>query len=101
HRAILTTCYAAGLRISEAVRLQFTDIDSQRMVIRVNQGKGHKDRYVMLSPKLLEKRRTSRLTMRPKAWLFEGEVPGYPVASHPVEQTCQRTHQVAGIHKPI
>ena len=54
HRTILTVCYAAGLRVSEAVRLKPTAIDSQRMVIRVEQGKGHKDRYVMLSPKLLE-----------------------------------------------
>lgn len=54
HHAILTTCYAAGLRISEAVHLKTTDIDSRRMVVRVEQGKGQKDRYVMLSPKLLE-----------------------------------------------
>ena len=54
HHAILTTCYAAGLRISEAVRLTVPDIDSARMVIRVDQGKGQKDRYVMLSPKLRE-----------------------------------------------
>jgi integrase/recombinase XerD len=51
---ILTTCYAAGLRISEAVRLQVAAIDSARMVVRVEQGKGRKDRYVMLSPMLLE-----------------------------------------------
>lgn len=54
HRAIPTTCYAAGRRISEAIRLKPNDVDSQRMVIRVEQGKGQKDRYVMLSPKLLE-----------------------------------------------
>ena len=53
HRAILTTCYAAGLRISEAVRLTIPAIDSHRMVLRVEQGKGQKDRYVMLSPRLL------------------------------------------------
>jgi integrase/recombinase XerD len=54
HRTILTLCYAAGLRISEAIRLKVPDIDSQRMVIRVEQGKCQKDRYVMLSPRLLD-----------------------------------------------
>jgi site-specific recombinase XerD len=54
HRVILTVCYAAGLRISEAVRLTPAAIDSQRMVIRIEEGKGRKDRYVMLLPKLLD-----------------------------------------------
>ena len=72
HRVILTTCYAAGLRISEAVRLKATAIDSSRMVIRVEQGKGRKDRYVMLSPKLLEILRRYWRAVRPKQWLFPG-----------------------------
>jgi len=55
----------------------------------------------MLSPKLLESLRSHWRAMRPKAWLFEGEVPGYPVAAHTVEQACQRTHQVVGVHKPV
>ncbi len=66
------------------------------MVVRVVLGKGEKDRYVMLSPKLLENLRSYWRTVRPKAWLFEGEVPGYPVAAHAVEQACQKTHQAAG-----
>ena len=101
HRTILTVCYGAGLRIPEAVHLKPAHIDSQRMVIRVDLGKGQKDRYVMLSPKLLESLRSHWRAMRPKAWLFEGEVPGYPVAAHTVEQACQKTHQVVGIHKPV
>ena len=76
HRTILTTCYAAGLRISEAIRLKPADIDSQRMVIRVEQGKGQKDRYVMLSPKLLETLRNWWRAVKPKPWLFPGDIPG-------------------------
>jgi integrase/recombinase XerD len=70
HRAILTTCYATGLRISEAIALTPPAIDSKRMVIRVEQGKGKKDRYVMLSPKLLEILRAWWRVEKPKDWLF-------------------------------
>jgi integrase/recombinase XerD len=77
HCAILTTCYAAGLRISEAVCLKTADIDSQRMVIHVDQGKGQKDRYVMLSPTLLEILRTWWRVNKPRHWLFPGDIPFY------------------------
>jgi integrase/recombinase XerD len=73
HRTILTTCYAAGLRVSEAVCLKVTDIDSKRMVIRVEQGKGRIDRYVMLSPKLHQILRDWWRVDRPQRWLFPGD----------------------------
>ncbi len=101
HRAILTTCYAAGLRISEAIHLKPTDIDSQRMVIRVEQGKGRKDRYVMLSPKLLETLRSYYRAERPRGWLFAGDVPGRPVGRSSVEVACQKVRRISGIRKPI
>jgi site-specific recombinase XerD len=101
HRTILTTCYAAGLRISEAVRLKVTDIDSKRMVIRVEQGKGQKDRYVMLSPQLLETMRAYWRTARPKTWLFEGDVPAKPIDRSAVEQACQKARRLSRISKPI
>jgi site-specific recombinase XerD len=97
----LTTCYAAGLRISEAIRLKPSDIDSQRMVIRVNQGKGQKDRYVMLSPKLLETLRSYFRVVRPKGWLFEGDVPGQPITRGAVEHICQKAARISGIRKSI
>jgi integrase/recombinase XerD len=75
HRALLTACYAAGLRISEAVALTPPAIDSKRMVLRVEQGKGKKDRYVMLSPKLLEILRAWWRVERPEHWLFPGNIP--------------------------
>src|SRR5271168_2439573 len=72
-RVILTVCYAAGLRVSEAVRLKPAAIDSKRMVIRVEAGKGRKDRYVMLSPRLLDILRDYWNRTHPGEWLFPGD----------------------------
>jgi integrase/recombinase XerD len=101
HRAILTTCYAAGLRISEAVCLKTADIDSQRMVIHVDQGKGQKDRYVMLSPTLLEILRIWWRVNKPRHWLFPGDIPGRHISTFAVGRACQNAHQISGICKPI
>ena len=101
HRAILMTAYAAGLRVSEATHLKVTDIDSQRMMLRVDQGKGRKDRYVMLSPRLLEVLRTYWKAVRPTLWLFPGDLPGQPITRGAVELACQKAHRASGIAKPI
>ncbi|MBZ5489849.1 MAG: site-specific integrase [Acidobacteriia bacterium] len=101
HRAILTTCYGAGLRISEAVALQPPAIDSRRMVLRVEQGKGKKDRYVMLSPKLLEVLRDWWRVERPRHWLFPGDMPGQHITRSAVGQACEQAHGICKISKPI
>ncbi len=101
HNAILTTCYAAGLRISEAIRLIPTDIDSKRMVIRVDQGKGQKDRYVMLSPKLLEILREWWRVEKPKQWLFPGDFPGTHISKAAVQEACKKARRLSRISKPI
>jgi integrase/recombinase XerD len=101
HRTILTTCYAAGLRVSEAVRLKPAEVDSQRMVIRVEQGKGQKDRYVMLSPSLLEILRGWWRLEKPKPWLFPGDLPGRHITTGTVELACQEAHRASRIPKPI
>lgn len=102
HRTILTTCYAAGLRISEAVHLKPNAIDSKRMVIRVEQGKGQKDRYVMLSPKLLETLRIYWRARRSKEeWLFPGDHRGQPITRDAVGDACQKAHRLSGLSKPV
>jgi integrase/recombinase XerD len=101
HRAILTCCYAAGLRISEAIRLTAPAIDSARMVIRVEQGKGQKDRYTMLSPKLLEILRAWWRKERPKHWIFPGDLPDRHISRHAVNEACQKAHRLCRIPKPI
>ncbi len=101
HRTILTTCYAAGLRISEAVHLTLPAIDSQRMVIRVDQGKGQKDRDVMRSPRLLEILRDWWRVSRSRLWLFPGARPEQPITTHAVDKACRKAHRRCGIPKPI
>jgi integrase/recombinase XerD len=101
HHAILTTCYAAGLRISEVLRLKPIHIDSQRMLIHVEQGKGQKDRFVMLSPKLLDTLRQYWRAARPVQWLFEGRTPGQRVCKGAVEYACQAARRASGLTKPI
>jgi site-specific recombinase XerD len=101
HRAILTTCYAAGLRISEAVCLKTADIDSRRMVIHVDQGKGQKDRYVMLSPTLLQILRTWWRVNKPRHWLFPGDIPGQHISTFAVGWACKKARNISGIRKEI
>jgi integrase/recombinase XerD len=101
HRVILTVCYATGLRISEAVCLTPAAIDSQRMVIRVEQGKGRKDRYVMLPPKLLDILRDYWKRTHPGQWLFPGDPPGKPISTHTIGHTCRQVRQRCGIAKPV
>jgi integrase/recombinase XerD len=101
HRMILTICYATGLRISEAVHLKPAAIDSKRMVIRVEQGKGHKDRYVMLSPKLLAMLREYWRRAHPGEWLFPGGKLGQPISPLTVDFTCRQVRERCGIGKPV
>jgi integrase/recombinase XerD len=101
HRAILTTCYGAGLRVSESIALTPPAIDSKRMVLRVEQGKGMKDRYVMLSPKLLEILRDWWRVERPQHWLFPGDMPGQHITRYAVEDACRKAHHTCKIPKPI
>jgi site-specific recombinase XerD len=101
HRVVLTLCYATGLRISEAVRLTPSAIDSKRMVIRVEQGKGRKDRYVMLPPKLLDMLRDYWQRTHPGDWLFPGRWPGQPISPLSIDRTCREVRQQCGIGKPV
>ena len=101
HRALLITAYAAGLRVSKVAALRVEDIDSQRMVLRVRQGKGRKDRYVMLSPKLLELLRAYYKAARPKTWLFPGLNPNGPISAGAVMKACRQAWRASGIEKHV
>jgi site-specific recombinase XerD len=101
YRTALTIVYAAGLRISEVIALKVRDIDSQRMVIRVAQGKGRKDRYVMLSPKLLPLLRKYWKAARPTDWLFPSKIPGQPLNVASLQRACAEARQRSRLTKPV
>jgi site-specific recombinase XerD len=100
-RALLMTIYAAGLRRSEAAHLRVNDIDSARMTITVRQGKGRKDRVVMLSPVLLETLRQYWRHNKPKQWLFPGENPDQPISDNDVFAVFHNAVRRAGITKKV
>jgi len=101
HRAILMTLYAAGLRLGEALHLRLADIDSGRMMIRIEEGKGRKDRYVMLSEKLLETLRLYWRQRRPTLWLFPGLQPTHPLTRSSFSRAFRHVKDRAGIRKRI
>jgi integrase len=97
HRVVLMTTYAAGLRVGEVVRLQLTDIESDRRLIRVNQGKGRKDRYTLLSTRLLAELRAYWQCYRPSPWLFPAQDRPQPMASASAQKIYSHTQRMAGI----
>jgi integrase/recombinase XerD len=101
HKTLLMTSYSGGLRLGETLALVPSDIDSTRMMIRVEQGKGHKDRYVMLSPTLLAALRTYWKAFHPVRWLFEGQSKGQPLSPSTAEKVFTAAAGRAGIAKGV
>jgi integrase/recombinase XerD len=101
HKAALSFAYGCGLRVSEIVHLKVGDIDSTRMLIRVEQGKGRKDRYVMLSPDLLELLRRWWRAARPQGWLFPGRDPGQPITTRQLNRACKVAAATAALDKRV
>src|SRR5271166_1817043 len=101
YKAALSVAYGAGLRVSEVAKLKVSDIDSGRMTLRVEQGKGQRDRYVMLSPQLLALLREWWRAARPPAWLFPGQNPVNPVTERQINRAMQVAAKAAGISKRV
>ena len=101
YKAALSVAYGAGLRVSEVVSLKLSDIDSKRMMLRVEQGKGRKDRYAMLSPVLLELLRDWYRIARPQGWLFPGQNPVNPMTTRQLTRACHAAAQMAEIAKRV
>jgi integrase/recombinase XerD len=101
YKAALSLAYGAGLRALEVVSLKVSDIDSQRMMLRIEQGKGRKDRYAMLSPQLLELLRDWWRMARPQVWLFPGRDPLLPMTTRQLNRAVHAAAQMAEIRKRV
>jgi integrase len=101
YKAALSVAYGAGLRAAEVISLKIADVDSKRMVIRVEQRKGRKDRYVMLSPHLLELLRAWWRAERPQGWLFPGRDRVQPMTTRQLNRACHAAAQRAEIDKRV
>jgi integrase/recombinase XerD len=101
YKAALSAAYGAGLRATEVISLKVSDIDSKRMLIRVEQGKGRKDRYVMLSPHLLNLLRAWWKAARPQGWLFPGRDPAQPMTTRQLNRACHAAAHMAEITKRV
>jgi len=101
HKAALSVAYGCGLRVSEITHLKVGDIDSARMLIRVEQGKGRKDRYVMLAPDLLVLLRDWWRSARPMGWLFPGRDPGQPITARQLDRACKAAAKTAALGKRV
>ena len=97
HRALLMTAYGAGLRVSELVRLQPRHIESQRKMVRVEQGKGRKDRYTLLPDRLLAALRDYWRLRRPKVWMFPGVIPGRPISKAAAQRIFYKAKKASGV----
>jgi integrase/recombinase XerD len=101
YKAALSVAYGAGLRVSEVVSLKISDVDSERMMLRVERGKGRKDRHAMLSPVLLELLRDWYRVGRPQGWLFPGQNPSNPMTTRQLTRACHAAAHMAEITKRV
>jgi integrase/recombinase XerD len=101
YKAAFSVAYGAGLRVSEVANLKVSDIDSKRMLLRVEQGKGKRDRYAMLSPRLLARLRQYWLVAKPRNWLFPGQDPLFPITTRQLHRVICSTAEALAINKRV
>jgi integrase/recombinase XerD len=101
YKAAFSVAYGAGLRVSELANLKVSDIDSKRMLLRIEQGKGKRDRYAMLSPRLLARLRQYWSVAKPRTWLFPGQDPLFPITTRQLHRVVCNTAEAVGLNKRV